>query len=147
MKNKRSKNMKNTDDLLKELEKADNINDFISKNKINFADISLSDYLNKLLKEKSLKKSEVIKKSELSEIYAYQIFSGLKIPTRDKVLCLAFGMGLDVSETQQLLKSCGLPFLYAKHQRDSIIIFSLNKKLSVADANELLYDCHEDTLG
>ena len=36
--------MKKTDDLLKELEKADNINDFISKNKMNFADISLSDY-------------------------------------------------------------------------------------------------------
>ena len=80
--------MKKTDDLLKELEKADNINDFISKNKMNFADISLSDYLNKLLKEKSLKKSEVIKKSELSEIYAYQIFSGVKFPQGIKFCAL-----------------------------------------------------------
>lgn len=139
--------MKNTDELLKELSETSNITDYISNNEINFADFSLSEYLKKLLDEKQLTKAEVIRKSELSEIYAYQIFSGLKSPNRDKVLCLAFGMGLTVAETQQLLKSCNIPFLYAKHKRDSIIIFALNKRLSVVEANELLYDIGEDTLG
>lgn len=139
--------MKNTDELLKELSETNNITDYISNNEINFADFSLSEYLKKLLDEKQLTKAEVIRKSELSEIYAYQILSGLKSPTRNKVLCLAFGMGLNVAETQQLLKSCNIPFLYAKHKRDSIIIFALNKRLSVVEANELLYDIGEDTLG
>lgn len=139
--------MKNTDELLKELTKADNIDDFLTENKDSFTDVSLSDYLTTLLKEKGLTKSEVIKKSELSDIYAYQIFSGVKQPTRDKVLCIAFGMRLTVAETQQLLKSCGLPFLYAKHKRDSIILFALDRKLSVVETNELLYSSEENTLG
>ena len=140
--------MKKTDDLLKELSNADSINDFLSGNENNFIDISVSAYLNKLLTEKNLKKSDVIRKSELSEIYAYQVFSGTKInPNRDKLICLAFGMGLNVAETQQMLKSCGLPFLYAKRKRDSIIIFSLGKGLSVVEANELLYNSDEATLG
>lgn len=139
--------MKNTDELLKELTKADNIDDFLTENKDSFTDVSLSEYLTALLKEKGLIKAEVIKKSELSDIYAYQIFSGVKQPTRDKVLCIAFGMGLTVAETQQLLKSCGLPFLYAKHKRDSIILFALDRKLSVVETNELLYSSEENTLG
>lgn len=139
--------MKNTDDLLKDLESAKNIDDYISSNKIHFADISLSDYLHKLLKEKKLIQADVIKRSELQQTYACQIFNGTKNPTRDKVLCIAFGMGLNLAETQQLLKSCGLPFLYAKHKRDSIIIFAVNKQLNLIRTNELLYDRGEKTLG
>ena len=139
--------MKNTEDLLKELSQADNINDFLKDNEDSFADVTLSEYLTGLLEEKGLTKSEVIKASELSDIYAYQIFSGVKKPTRDKVLCIAFGMGLSVAETQQLLNSCGLPFLYAKHKRDSIILFAIGKNLSVIEANELLYNSDEATLG
>lgn len=139
--------MKNTDELLKELSQADNINDFLLSNEANFTDVTLSEYLSNLLNEKGLSKSEVIKQSYLSDIYAYQIFSGVKKPTRNKVLCLAFAMGLNVTETQQLLKSCSLPFLYAKHRRDSIIIFAINKSLDVLRTNELLYESGEDTLG
>lgn len=139
--------MKNTDDLLKDLESARNIDDYISSNKIHFADISLSDYLHKLLKEKNLKQADVIKRSGLQQTYACQIFAGTKNPTRDKVLCISFGMGLNLAETQQLLKSCNLPFLYAKHQRDSIIIFAINKKLNIMDTNTLLYERGENTLG
>lgn len=139
--------MKNTEDLLKELSQADNINDFLKDNEDSFADVTLSEYLTGLLEEKGLTKADVIKRSELSDIYAYQIFSGVKKPTRDKVLCIAFGMELSVAETQQLLKSCGLPFLYAKHKRDSIILFAIGKNLSVIEANELLYNSDEATLG
>jgi len=47
--------MKNTDDLLKELSEAKNIEDFVSSNKANFVDIEISKYLEKLLKQKRLK--------------------------------------------------------------------------------------------
>lgn len=139
--------MKSTDDLLKDLKSTKNIDDYISSNKIHFADVSLSDYLHKLLKEKKLKQADVIKRSELDSVYGCQIFSGKKNPTRDKVLCIVFGMGLNLAETQQLLKSCGLPFLYAKHKRDSIIIFAINRNLSLIKTNELLYAQEEKLLG
>ena len=140
--------MKSTDDLLKELSSTDDINDFLKNNENNLDYVSISKYLNRLVSEKNLKKSEVIRNSELSEIYAYQIFSGKKCnPSRDKVICLAFGMGLNVEETQQMLKVFSFPFLYAKRKRDSIIIFALNKGLSVPETNEMLYNADEETLG
>lgn len=139
--------MKSTDDLLKELAAAESIDDYISENQSDFRDIRLSDYLQTLLAEKHTTKAEVIRRAELNEIYGYQIFAGTKTPSRDKVLCLAFGFGLSAAETQQLLKSCGLPFLYAKHRRDSIILFALHKQLSVPETNTLLYDCGEETIG
>ncbi len=104
--------MKSTDDLLKELSKAKNIDDYIDKNSKNFTDIPVSKYLEKLLKEKRLKQADVIRRSELSQVYACQLFSGTKSnPSKDKIICLAFGMQLNLVETQQLLKSSGLPFL------------------------------------
>ena len=138
--------MKSTDNLLKELAAAESIEDYIAQNTADFIDITLSEYLQALLDEKGMEKADVIRRAELNEIYGYQIFSGRKSPSRDKVISLAFGFGLDIQETQQLLKSCGLPFLYAKHKRDSIILFALHKGLSVVEANNLLYDSDEDTL-
>ena len=51
---------------------------------------------------------------------------------------LAFGMGLSVLETRKLLKVAGVSDLYARNPRDSIIIYCLNKGLSLIDANEYL---------
>ena len=70
-------------------------------------DSALSNYLNQLLEEKSLKKSTVIKNSELNEIYGYQIFSGKRIPSRDKLISISFGLELSLEETQTLLKYAG----------------------------------------
>ena len=36
--------------------------------------------------------------------YAYQLFNGTRKPSRDKVIQLAFGFGLSVDDTQELLK-------------------------------------------
>ena len=139
--------MKSTDDLLRELAQAESIEGFIQENRSQLRDISLADYLQQLLTEKQTTKAEVIRRAELNEIYCYQIFSGLKSPSRDKVICLAFGFQLNAQETQQLLKSCGLPFLYAKHRRDAVILFALHKALTVPQTNEMLYDLGLETLG
>lgn len=103
---------------------------------------ALSDYLEKILSEKELKKSEVIKRSSLDRGYAYDIFSGSKLPSQDKVLALCFALDLSASETQRLLITTGYPHLYARRERDSIILFALEHKLSLNDVNELLYEMH-----
>lgn len=138
--------MKNTDDLLKDLKSEENIDNYISSNETYFADTSFADYIKKLIKSKNLREVDVKKLSQIQYNYACQIFSGAKNPSRDKVLCIVLAMGLDFDETQQLLKSCGLPTLYAKHKRDSIIIFAVNRKMSVPEADELLYEQGEKTL-
>ena len=62
----------------------------------------LSSYLDQLVSEKGLKKSQVLKNADMNEIYGYQIFSGSRFPSRDKLLSLALGMHLSLDETQQL---------------------------------------------
>ena len=96
--------------------------------------------LEELLTEKGLKKSRVIKNAELSEVYGYQIFSGVRIPERKKLLCLAVGMELNLGEVQQLLKCAGYPQLYAKLPFDSTVLY-------VVQINELLYEYGLETLG
>ncbi|MCI1268959.1 MAG: XRE family transcriptional regulator [Ruminococcus sp.] len=139
--------MKTTDDLLKALSDTADIKNYINENAQSMCDGSIADYLQDLLAKKQITKSAAIKKAELSETYAYQIFSGTRDnPSRNWVISIAFGMGLNLKETQQMLKALGLTFLYAKHKRDCILMFAINHQLSVPETNELLYENNEETL-
>ena len=102
---------------------------------------TFAEYLEFLIENKKLRKSEIITRSNLDKNYAYQIFNGTKTnPSRDKVLMLAFGMGLDFNETAVLLKYARLPELYVRDPRDSIIIFCLENHLNLIQTNEQLMD-------
>ena len=83
----------------------------------------------------------------MSEIYAYHIFAGSRIPERGKVLALAIGMGLKLEQVQQLLKAAGYSPLYVKRPFDSVVLYGIIKNMSVAQINELLYDYGMETLG
>ena len=137
---------KPTDDLMEELTHSKNLEQYIKENKAYFIDTSLAEALNQKLKEKGLAKSAVIKAAEINEIYGYQIFSGKRIPSREKLLCILIGMKLSLPEVQQLLKLAGYAPLYPKNIRDSIIISGLQHSKTVIEINELLYDHQEPTL-
>ena len=64
---------KPTDELMDALNQSSSIEEYINNEQDYMIDSTISDYLNQLLNEKSLKKSAVIKNSELNEIYGYQI--------------------------------------------------------------------------
>lgn len=139
---------KDTSNLLEELKSCSEFSRFYNENSEQLiTKKALSDYLNELIIKHGIKKSDAIKRSELSEVYAYQIFSGVRVPERKKLLSLAVGMGLDLSETQTLLKCSGYAPLYAKIPFDCIIIFGICKKLPVAEINYILFDYDEETLG
>lgn len=134
------KNEKSTDELLNEIKQTNEIKQFIEKNSAEFTDKPLHEMLNDIITEKKLKKSEVIKGSGLNRVYAYQILAGKKSPSRDKLIAFCFGLQLDVDGTNSLLKSVGIPVLYARNKRDSIIIFAINSGKSVFLANNLLFE-------
>lgn len=130
---------KTTDELLKVLKSKKTYSEFLNQEFGELYFVSASQYLEMLIKEKNLKKSEVINKSNIDKNYAYQIFNGIKTnPSRNKILMLSFGMGLTIEETQKLLKICSLSELYPRSPRDSIILFGLDKKKSLIETNELL---------
>ena len=109
--------------------------------------MTLSQLLNDLLQRHGIKKADAIRRSELSDDYAYQIFSGLRVPERKKLLSLAIGMQLNLEEMQTLLKTAGYAQLYVKNAFDCVLIYGICKKLSVADINFLLFDYGMETLG
>lgn len=138
---------KSTTELLNELKNFDSFKEYEKINKNSMINKTLSQYLCDLLEEKHLKKSDVIRKGELNESYAYQMFSGVKsTPSKDKLICLSIGMDLSVDETNSLLKLAGLSPLYPRIKRDSIIIINMNSKKSVVEINEELYNEGEKTL-
>lgn len=138
---------KSTTELLNELKNFDSFKEYEKINKNSMTNKTLSQYLCDLLEEKHLKKSDVIRKGELNESYAYQMFSGVKsTPSKDKLICLSIGMDLSVDETNSLLKLAGLSPLYPRIKRDSIIIINMNNKKSVVEINEELYNEGEETL-
>ncbi|MBQ7767817.1 MAG: XRE family transcriptional regulator [Oscillospiraceae bacterium] len=138
---------KNTSEIVKELGLCPDFQTFYTENKDYMVSQRLTDLLSQLLESKGLQKAQVIKKAELSEVYGYQIFSGIRVPERKKLLCIAVGMHLNIEETQQLLKCAGYAQLYVKLPFDSIVLYGLCKGLSVVQINGLLYEYGLETLG
>ena len=138
---------KDTSEIVKELGLSPDFQTFYNENKEYMVSASLAQSLSELLNSKGLQKSQVIKNAELSEVYGYQIFSGIRIPDRKKLLALAVGMALNIDQVQRLLKCAGYPPLYAKLPMDSIVLFGLCKGMGVMEINELLYEYGLETLG
>ncbi len=138
---------KSTDELLNVLKSKRNYSEFIDEELDELYFQSTSEYLEMLLAQKKLKKSDVIKQSNLDKNYAYQIFNGNKTkPSRDKLLMLALGMHLNLEETRKLLKVSGAPDLYIRIPRDSAIMFCIENKMTLMETNEKLDDLSLDIL-
>ena len=103
---------------------------------------TLAEALDAWTAKKDLSTADVIKKSNLNSSYVYQIFRGKKYTSRDKVIALAFGLALSADETQKLLKQAGYRELYPRDKRDALLLYAINQKMNIIDANEVLYD-HE----
>lgn len=137
---------KSTDDLQQELMDAMNLNDFLSDNQNKFNSDSPSTLLSRIFERQNISKAALAKRSGMSEIYLYQIFSGRRNPSRNRLICLCFGLRANLEETQDLLKQCGLAELYPKNKRDAIIIFGLTHDSDLYDINDKLFEEDEETL-
>ena len=138
---------KDTAEIVKQLQLSPDFQSFYQENKPYMVDKSLAQLLQQLLQQTGISKATAIKNAEMSEVYGYHIFAGSRIPERGKVLALAIGMGLALEQVQQLLKTAGYSPLYVKQPFDSVVLYGIFQKLSVAQINELLYDYGMETLG
>lgn len=131
---------KSTDEMWNEIKSADDYESFAANNSETFTSADISDCLNNLLAEKNIPLKEAVKRSGLDRTYAYHIFSGKKIPSRDKLIAIAFGLNLSLDETQTLLKRTRNRPLYPKDERDSVIIYALLNGQRLDITNEKLYE-------
>ena len=137
---------KNTDNLQQELMNAPDLNQFLSQNQKQFVNPNVAELLNRLFERKNISKASLAKQAGMSEIYLHQIFAGRRNPSRNRLLCLCFGLDASVEETQELLKLCGMAQLYPKLKRDAIIYYGLLHGLPLFEINDFLIEEGEEIL-
>ncbi|MBR2681911.1 MAG: hypothetical protein IKE22_01425, partial [Atopobiaceae bacterium] len=99
-----------------------------------------------LIADRGLMRSKIIKRSRLNQTFAYQILSGDRRASRDKLIQLAFGMGLTIAECSELLERGGVNALSPHCRRDIAIAYCLDRGLDVALCDDILWDLGEQTL-
>lgn len=65
----------------------------------------------------------------------------------DKLIAIAFGLRLSDEETQALLKLSKNRELYAKDERDAIILFAIQRNETILEANDMLFELSHKVLG
>lgn len=134
-----------TEEFLTELLDSDSVDAYVNNHDLE-EPISLSDYLSQLLEEKHLARSRVVHMADINETFGYQIFTGQRGASRDKVLQIAFAMALTLREANRALRAAGASSLDPKNRRDAIIIFCLDRGCSLQRVNEELYRFGEETV-
>lgn len=138
---------KTTTELLRELKRQScSLPDYLSNHKETFMIEDIKSFWEEIIAKKNYSKSNIINKSDFSYCYFYDVINGRKMPTKDKVVRLALAMKMSVDECQQALKLSGRSALYPKVRRDSVLIYSIEKHLTIAQCDDLLAQHGEDEL-
>ena len=106
----------------------------------------LHEWLCERIEEKGLVKRSVIRRSRLNQTFAYQILSGQRKPSRDKLIQLSFGLGLSIEECSEVLERGGHCALQFSCRRDVAIAFCLHNGYGIDECDDLLWDVGERTV-
>lgn len=104
-------------------------------------------YMKSIMEREGIDRATLAKIARLERTYVYQLLDGKKChPGKDKIILMALALRMSVKETQRALDIAGTATLYPKNTRDSILIYALNKRLSIASTNALLVQRGEKEL-
>jgi hypothetical protein len=129
-----------TSALLRMLDSASSIDAFIDAHEADLAVMPFHERVAALAQEKKLTVAQIIQQAMMNESYCYQLFKGTRKPSRDKILQLAFGMALNLEQTNGLLRAAQKSELYCRNKRDAVIMFGLNNRKSILEIEEILLD-------
>lgn len=101
---------------------------------------SFSTYVKELMNKKGIKQQEVFLKADVPERYGYKLLSGEKhTKQRDVIVRICYAAEFTLSETQRALRKYGMAELYAKDERDALIMIAFNERPgSIIDVNTML---------
>lgn len=137
---------KNTNDLQEELMNAPDLDRFLTDNQQHFNTNSIAENIEILFRKKNITKSALAKQSAISEVYLHQVLAGRRKPSRNRILCLCFGLSATLEESQNLLKLCGYAQLFPKDRRDAIIIYGIVHHMDLFSVNDKLYTEDEEAI-
>lgn len=128
----------NTNTLMKRLFKAADLDTYLEGNESNLHSPDFYTLLKQACEKRDMLPAQAIERSQIERTYGHQLFNGTRRPSRDKVIQLALGLGLNVDETQRLLRAAGKSQLYPRLKRDAVILYALQKKLPILTVQESL---------
>lgn len=136
-----------TGSLLDRLQKAEDLGRFLAENRDSLGAPSFPEQLDRLCRERGMVREHVICRAGIDRGFGHQLFRGDRKPSRDNVLRLAFGLGLDVEETQTLLRCARRAPLYPRIERDAAILFGLSHGSTILEMQGALSDLGLTILG
>ena len=132
---------KSTDDLMRDLACAPSFDAYSRRNTASFSEL-----LSQIYEKKSITKAALARQAGISEVYLHQVFSGRRMPSRDRLLCICIALELSLEETQDLLKRASYAQLYPRIKRDAIISHGILHGTDLNDINDKLFSENEKTL-
>ncbi|NLJ70057.1 MAG: hypothetical protein GX328_01140 [Clostridiaceae bacterium] len=103
-----------------------------------FLDDDIRDFFDQLFIITGQKKSDVIRKANLSRVYGYQIMEGRRRGKRDYYLLIALAMSLDLKTTQRMLAVAQYGALHPLIKRDAAIIFAINHEYDIMQTYDFM---------
>ena len=91
-----------TADLERELSGCADLQQYLDRNTTRSDDQRVARSLAELMEQRGISRSALITGCGLNDIYVHQILSGYRRPSRDKLLCLALGLGLSAEQAAEL---------------------------------------------
>lgn len=133
---------KDTEKLMELLKKSGSIDAYLQENKDFLLDCDIKEYLNVLIKEKHMTKTEVFEKACIKKFVGFGFLNkdNPRKPSRNNILAMLIVMNCNLDETQTALKIAKYAPLYPKDERDSIIIFGIENSYSINDIEQDLYE-------
>lgn len=136
-----------TSTLLRRLFKASSLDRFLEENSSGIRVPAFHEVISAMCRERNETAEAVIGRSGIERTYGHQLFNGTRKPSRDKVIQLAIGFGMNAEETEELLKAAGKSPLYPRVERDCILLFGIHKGYGIMEIQELLHEKGATILG
>ena len=137
---------KSTTELLRDLRKYKEFDSYLKHDADFLRKTAFTEKLRELLNRDCRTRIEVAQEACISEIYLYQICTGKRIPTRNRVLCLCLVLHPKLEEAQELLRSCGHAPLHPRDRRDAQIIHTLLHGGTLLQTDDALIKMGEQSL-
>ena len=136
-----------TEELMELLMKDRSLSSFLGSNAGELGQAPFHEYLRSLQQKKGEPAEKIILRGQIEKSFGHRLFKGTRKPSRDTCLQLAFGLELDVEQTQRLLKNAGKSVLYPRVLRDAAIIYSLHNQVSLTDTQIVLEELGVPLIG
>lgn len=133
-------NDKTTENLQRALLEGADLDEFIYHNVDVFDEKSFHGQLALLQRRTPYAIKDIIKGTYIDPSYCYQIFRGIRTPSRNKIIQICIFLEFSLQDLNRLLKLAGHSSLYIKRLQDTVLIHGFNTGLTLDETEELLID-------